>query len=75
MLERNSAVSRQGIWIVTESALDAFGDVSGLRVIDQGLSLKYCRLICLRQGMANKKLSCTFRIFGRRIVSPSDLQV
>ena len=62
MLETNSAVNGQGIWIVTESALDAFGDVSGLRVIDQGLSSKYCRLICLRQGMANRKWSSTFRI-------------
>ena len=63
MLETNSAVSGQGIWIVTESALDAFGDVIGLRVIDQGLSSKYCRLICPRQGMANRKWSSTFRIF------------
>ena len=75
MLEMISAVSGHGIWIVTVSALDAFAGVSGLRVIDQGLASKYCRFICLRQGMANLKWSCRFGISGRRTVGPSDLQV
>ena len=71
----NSAVGGNGIWIVTVSALDALGGVSGLRVIGQGLSSKYCPLICLRQGMANMKWLCTLGILGRQTVGPSNLQV